>query len=310
MDKAAILAQLKQAQNSRRLGHAAYTKGRLKEAERHFQTAYETDLENQRMLGDTPLVFHALTTDLMGLRLSLRGTSEEEACCRELHALNQRRREILGDTPEVLKALASNLLRLGDLVKDGGDLVESERCYRERQTFNLRRREILGDEKDEVLGDLAIDLERLGDLAWDRGNVAEAKRYYFVNTKNLINMPKQDAQWLVQCMCTGQRLVSLATNQPTYLPEVLPRLEILSEAFLGCLALPSAEVFEDAQAPFAQLYADYLELALQQAPEHIPVILSALQRRELAALVADELENREENHPRGHPTPSLPRSPH
>jgi len=38
MDKAAILAQLKQAQNSRRLGHAAYTKGRLKEAERHFQT--------------------------------------------------------------------------------------------------------------------------------------------------------------------------------------------------------------------------------------------------------------------------------
>lgn len=152
MDETEIVAQLKQAQNSRRLGHDAYTKGHLKEAERHFLTAYETDVENQRMLGETPLVLHALATDLMGLRLTLRGTSEEEACCRMIHTLNQRRQEILGDTPKVLRALASSLLRLGDLVKDGGDLVEAERCYRERQAFNLRRQKMPGEKHDEVLG--------------------------------------------------------------------------------------------------------------------------------------------------------------
>lgn len=112
-------------------------------------------------------------------------------------------------------------------------------------------------------------------------------------------MPKHDVQWAAKCMCTGQRLVSLATNQPTYLPEVLPRLELLSETTVECLDLQSAEAFEHAQAPFAKFHADYLELALQQAPEHIPVLLFALQRRELAALVVDELEDRAANRPEG-----------
>ena len=301
MDNDEILVRLKQAQKSRRLGHDAYAKEDLQEAGRHFLAAYETDIESQRLLGDTPLVLHALATDLMGLGRSLRGTSGEEICCREIHALNQRRQEILGDTPEVLKALASNLLYLGDLVKDGGDLVEAERCYRERQALNLRRQKTLGDTHDEVLGDLAIDLERLGDLAWDQGELAEAKRYYFVNTRHLISMPRHDLQWPAKCMRTGHRLALLAANQPIHLPEVLLRLALLSEALVEYLDLQSAEVPEHAQAPFAKFHANFLELTVQQAPEHTPVTLLALQRRELAALVVDELENRLQNHHEGTP---------
>lgn len=104
MDKDLIVAQMKQAHESRSLGHAAYTQGHLKEAGKHFLTAYEIDFENKQVLGGIPLVLHALATDLMGLRMSLRGTSEEEFLCREIHSLNQRRQELQGDTPQVLSA--------------------------------------------------------------------------------------------------------------------------------------------------------------------------------------------------------------
>jgi len=301
MDNDEIVAQLKQAQEFRRQGRDAYTQDHLKEAGKHFLTAYQIDLENQQALGDTPLVLLALAADLMGLRLSLRGTSEEEFYCRKLHTLHQLRQEKLGDTPNVLKALSSNLLRLGDIVKERGDMVKAEHCYRERQAINLRRQEILGDKHNEVLGDLAIDLERLGDLAWDQRDLDGAKCYYFVLTKHLINMSTRNFQWSAKCMCSGHRLVLLATNQPAHLPEVLPRLALLSEVFVEYLDLLPTEVFEQSKSSFANFHADYLELAMQQAPEYIPVILSALQSRKLAALVFDELKSRAENHPESAP---------
>lgn len=293
MDNDMIVAQLKRAQESRSLGYDAYAQGYMKVAGEHFLRAHEVDIENWQLLGDTPLILQALATDLMGLRMSLRETSgEEEVISRELHSLNMLRREIEGDTPKILGAITSNLLRLADLAKGRGDIVEAEQYYRERQALNLRRQGMLGDNQIEVLGDLVIDLERLGDLAWEQGDFAEAKRYYFVNAMHLINMPTRNFEWTEYCVCIGQRLILLATAELPYLPEVLTRMSLLSKALVEYLDLELSEVFEHALDSFAKFHSDYLELAVKSAPDRIPVILPALQTPKLATSVMEVFKTR------------------
>lgn len=292
MDNDMIVARLKQAQASRSLGYEACVQGHLKAAEKHFLRAYEVDIENRQLLGDTPLILQMLATDLMGLRMSRRRTSAEEPISRELHSLNMLRREKEGDTPKILKDIASNLLRLADLTKDRGDMIEAEQYYRERQALNLRRQEMLGGNHNEVVGDLVIDLERLGDLAWEQEDLAEAKRCYFVNAMHLINMPTRNFEWTEYCVCIGQRLILLATAEPVHLPEVLTRMSLLSKALLEYLDLEASEAFERALDSFANFHSNYLELAVKSAPDRIPVILSALQTRKLSTSVMEVFKAR------------------
>ena len=282
-------------------GELAFEEGDVPEAERCFREAHALNLHCQKKLGDSPNVMISLARDFLNfgdLAFNEGDVREAERCYREAHALNQRRQKKLGDTPDVMSSLAADYLRLGDLAVEQEKMGEAEHWYRERFALNQRRQKKLGDTPAVTLS-FARDFRFLGGLAQMRGEISEAISHHLTSASFILSCNNTGFGWTRKASLIGHDIANLPLNQYGLLADALPRLDHISEKLVEFLDLQSQDVADRSRTHFSVFHAKYLELALAHAPERIPMILSAIQGRKLAALVLDELESRVQEYPEG-----------
>ena len=283
------------------LGNLARDQEMVDEAMRCYRKMHKLTLRRQAQLGDTPDVLNSLVNSLghLGdLSLELDKVAQAERYHREMYEFAMRLQPQLGDTPDFLRLLEIILQRRGILARKQGRLDETERCYRAMHELTLRRQAQLGDTPD-VLDALAIVFRCLGDLARDQEMVDEVAVHYLTSTDYLLVRVATNANWLKGISHNGKELVHLVFEKPSLLPDVLPRLDRISEMLVEFVDFQPVKLMERNRMYFSSFHASYLTLALAIATDRVPTILSAIQGRKLAALVLDELESRLQDYPEG-----------
>lgn len=238
--------------------------------------------------------------------------AEVKRCYLEMHECALCLKAQLGETRDVTRALAISYGYLDDLAQYVRKLDETECSYDEVHDFNRHIRHQPSTIVDALyeFGSFREDLDNQVQYL----RKIEESEGWDIDSPDIIPRIQADLasvsnaiaalivmleSWGNNVSQLGQALIHLALENHALLGGVLWRLDRISEQLVEFLDLQSQDVADRSRSHFSVFHAKYLELALAHAPERIPMILSAIQGRKLAALVLDELESRIQEYPEG-----------
>ena len=91
--------------------------------------------------------------------------------------ISRQLKTLTGDAPQCLRDLSVSLERVGDVVRDLGQLEEARSAYAESLEIRRERKTLTGD-APQSLRDLSVSLDKVGDVARDLGQLEEARSAY------------------------------------------------------------------------------------------------------------------------------------
>ncbi|MGH8547910.1 MAG: tetratricopeptide repeat protein [Methylococcales bacterium] len=203
-------------------------------------------------------------------------------------ALIGNRRTLGDDHPDTLR----NLHHLAACHADLGDYLSALPLFAQ-DLASVRR--VLGEDHPDTL----MVFHNLAKCHGILGNTQDFRNFVVEWFDLVARNQKRDGVWPEMAARAAESVSPLIIEDP--FSDWQDRFLSISRAFVEDLDTADIEVRQRMRDPFRRMHGIWLALCLQFRPEDIPQVLAALQGREMAALLLQDLEARQQEFTEGDP---------